>query len=205
MRRAATFVLVALTILVAGCGGSNESTPAEEPSSSEPTTATTESAASPIVGRWEQVHGCDQLVKALAKAGLRELAPGVVGENYFPDQSPKQLAQKPDLCRGATPQRHGHFFTEEGLFGSLDQEDNQVDDNTYEVNGDILRIGEGEWQGEFRYRIVDDAVLVLHPVIKPADRRRALARPLEFGPAGWQVAVSYDGLPWKRVDCAGWC
>ena len=88
------------------------------------------------------------------------------------------------------------------MFGSLDEEDNQVDENTYEVvSEETLRIG----QGEFRYRIVDGPALVLDPVIPAADKRRALARPLEFSPAGWQVAVSYDGLPWKRVDCAGWC
>ena len=195
-------LLVALTVLAAGCGGSNESTPSEEPSSSEPTTAaTTETAAPPIVGRWEQVHSCEQLVKALAKAGLRAVAPAMVGD-YFPGRSPKQLARKPDVCEGAKPEPHSHFFTEDGSFGSLDEEDNQVDDGPYEVvDDDTLRIVEGE----FRYRIMDDSTLVLHPVIPAAEKRRALARPLEFSPAGWQVAVSYDGLPWKRVDCAGWC
>jgi hypothetical protein len=194
-------VLVVLTILVAGCGGSNESTPAEEPSFSEPTTATPESAAPAIVGRWEQVHSCPQLVKALGRAGLRPVAPAMVGD-YFPDQSPKQLAQKPDVCKGARPQRHGHFFTEEGLFGSLDQDDNQVDDGTYEVvNAHRFRIG----KATFRYRIADGMTLMLHPVITASDRRRALARPFAFSTAGWQVSVAYDGLPWKRVDCAGWC
>ncbi len=201
MGRAAAVLLVALTVLAAGCG-SGESEPDAEPSASEPTTAaTTETSVPLIVGRWEQVHSCQQLVKALAKAGLRAVAPAMVGD-YFPDQSPKQLAQKPDVCKGATPQRHAHFFTGDGRFGSLDQDDNQVDDGMYEVvNEQLFRIGESE----FRYRIVDGPALVLHPVIRPADRRQALANPLEFTPAGWQVAVSYDGLPWKRVDCAGWC
>lgn len=205
MRGGASFFLVALTVLVAGCGGSNESTPAEEPSASEPTTAeTTESEAPPIVGRWEQVHSCQQLVKALDKAGLGALAPAMVGD-YFSDSNPKQLAQKPDVCKGATPQRHAHFFTAEGQFGSLDQEDNQVDDGPYEVVNDVLRIGGGDIAGKFRYQIVDDSTLMLHPVLTPADKRQALAHPLEFSRAGWQVSVAYDGLPWTRVDCAGWC
>jgi hypothetical protein len=195
-----SFLLVALAVLAAGCG-SSESEPSAEPT----TAATTESAAPLIVGRWEQVHSCPQLVKALEKAGLGAVAPAIVGD-YFPDQSPKQLARKPDLCKGATPQRHAHFFTEDGLFGSLDQDENQVDDAPYEVvNDHLVRIGEGEIKGEFRYGIADGPALVLHPVITAADKRRALARPLQFSPAGWQVAVSYDGLPWKRVDCAGWC
>jgi hypothetical protein len=193
------FLLVVLAVLAAGCGSD------ESERSAEPTTAaTTEAAAPTIVGRWEQVHSCQQLVKALDKAGLGAVAPAMVGD-YFPDSTPKQLAQKPDVCKGATPQRHAHFFTEGGLFGSLDQHDEQVDDAPYEVvNGRRVLIGGGEIKGEFRYRIVEDS-LVLHPVLTAADKRRALARPLQFSPAGWQVSVAYDGLPWKRVECAGWC
>ena len=204
MSRAAALWFIAVAVLAAGCGG--EAEPDAEPSASAPTTeAATESAASGIVGRWEQVHSCEQLVKALEKAGLRAVAPAMVGD-YFPGQSPKQLARKPDVCAGAKPEPHSHFFTEDGSFGSLDEEGNQVDDARYEVVDDhLLRIGADEIGGEFQYRIVDDRELILHPVIKEADKRRALARPLQFSPAGWQVAVSYDGLPWKRVDCAGWC
>jgi hypothetical protein len=202
--RAATLLLIAVAMSAAGCG-SNDSEPAAEPPAGEPTTAeTAESGAPPIVGRWEQVHSCQQLVKALKKAGLGAVAPAMVGD-YFPGSSPKQLAQKPDVCRGATPQRHAHFFTEDGLFGSLDQEDNQVDDGPYEVVNDVLRIGGGDIAGDFRYQIVGDSTLMLHSVLTAADKRRALAHPLEFSRAGWQVSVAYDGLPWKRVECAGWC
>jgi hypothetical protein len=200
MSRRGFLSLVVLTVLATGCG-SDESKPSAEPT----TAATTETAAPPIVGRWEQVHSCEQLVKALAKAGLARVAPAMVGD-YFPDQTPKQLARKPDLCKGAKPEPHSHFFTEAGLFGSLDEEDNQVDDARYEVVDDhLVRIGAGQIAGEFRYRIVDDSTLTLHPVLTAADKRQALARPLEFSRAGWQVSVAYDGLPWKRVDCAGWC
>jgi hypothetical protein len=38
-----------------------------------------------------------------------------------------------------------------------------------------------------------------------AARRRALSHPFEFSTAGWQVAVAYEGLSWKRVRCYGWC
>jgi hypothetical protein len=55
------------------------------------------------------------------------------------------------------------------------------------------------------YRRLRSDKLILHPVITDAARRRALAHPLEWSPAGWQVAVSYEGLPWKRVTCEGWC
>ncbi|MDX6375639.1 MAG: hypothetical protein QOD98_4627 [Nocardioidaceae bacterium] len=166
------------------------------PSSSAPSAT---SATSVIEGRWEQEHTCQQLVDALDAAGLAALAPGVVGD-YFPDRTPQQLARKANVCSGAQPQRHAHFFTSDGAFGSLDQHGQQVDDGPYEVSGDTLTIAEGE----FHYS-VDGDTLVLEPVIREADRQSALADPLEFSTAGWQVSVAYDGLAFTRVPCDGWC
>jgi hypothetical protein len=160
---------------------------------------TAEKAA--IVGRWKQVHTCDQLVDVLESNGLAQVAPATVLD-YFPDSSPSEVARKPDICKGARPQAHYHFFNEFDSFGSLDQDGNQVDDGTYKlINHRTFRIG----KARFRYRIEQDRTLVLHPVITAPDRRRALAHPLQFSTAGWQVAVSYDGRPWKRVNCSGWC
>ncbi|MEA2461385.1 MAG: hypothetical protein QOH90_1562 [Actinomycetota bacterium] len=122
--------------------------------------------------------------------------------DYFPKSSAKEVVAKTHLCTGAEPQAHSHFFNNIGQFGSLDQDGNQVDDGTYELVGDhVLHISDGT----FRYRIENGKTLYLHPVISAADRRRALAHPLRFSTAGWEVAVSYEGHPWKRVDCAGWC
>ena len=75
------------------------------------------------------------MVEALNQAGLRELAPSVVGD-YFPDKSPKQLARKADICQRATPHQHSHFFTDDGQFGSLDQHEQQADDTSYSVVDD---------------------------------------------------------------------
>ena len=150
---------------------------------------------------WKQVHSCQQLMAALRKADLTRLAPAVVGD-YFPEGSPRQLAQKTRVCEGARPQAHYHFFDQNGRFGSLDQNGEQVDENTYRiVNDHSFRIG----KGQFRYHILNGKTLMLEPVIPEAERRRALANPLKFTPAGWQVTVAYEGVPWKRVDCAGWC
>lgn len=44
----------------------------------------------------------------------------LVGD-FFPDQTPKQVARKGDVCQGAEPRQHSHFFTTDGQFGSLDQ------------------------------------------------------------------------------------
>jgi hypothetical protein len=198
-------VMVVVTVLAAGCG-SSESTPAGEPE----TTATgstkshTKSDAPTLVGRWERVNECPQLVKALDQAGLRPIAPSVVGD-YFPEASPKELARKNDLCAGAEPFVHYHFFDEAGKFGSLDENENQVDDGGYEIlDGGRFRIGNTDFGVVFRYEI-DGDTLSLSPVLTPAMKKQALAHPLEFSDAGWAVSVSYPGHEWKRVDCGGWC
>ena len=133
---------------------------------------------SPIVGRWQMVRTCQKMVGALQADGLRPLAPAVVGD-YFPNQTPQQLAKKKNLCQGAKPQIHSHFFTAEGKFGSVDQHGEQVDDGTYAVSGSTLKIGEGS----FRFRI-QGKTLMLKPLLTSALKQEALADPLGFHP-GW--------------------
>lgn len=189
-----------LAILAAGCGSSGSS-PATEASATPSTQAATTPVA-PLVGRWEQVQTCQALVHALDNARLGTTAPAVVG-NYFPGRTPRQIAAKPKICSGATPQTHSHFFTAGGSFGSVDQHDDQVDDGHYTIiNDHTLRIGP---TALFHYTIVDDDTLILHPAITAAERRHQLANPLKFSDAGWEVAVTYGGLPWKRVACNDWC
>ena len=168
---------------------------------SAPAEATTRSGpVASIVGRWQQSHTCDELVTALTALGLETLAPGVAGD-YFPDQTPEQLAAKPDICSGALPQLHSHFFTASGLFGSLDQFQNQVDDGTYViVDANTFRIGDAT----FDYAIRGDTASFT-PVITDRQRRAALRHPWDFSTAGWMVAVSYPGTTWTRVACQGWC
>jgi hypothetical protein len=138
----------------------------------------------------------------LQKAGLRALAPGVVGD-YFPDQSPQDLAKKKNLCQGAKPQIHAHFFTSDGTFGSLDQHGQQVDDGTYQVSGSTLTISNSDVGGSFRLRI-QAKTLMLTPLLTPALKQEALADPLNFHAAGWMVAVGCSGHSWRHVAC-GWC
>ena len=202
-------LMVVLAVLAAGCG-SDESTGAGEPSN-EATTAATGATApeatsdtSPLVGRWRRVNKCAELVKALDDAGLKAIAPSVAGD-YFPDVPPKQLARKDDLCAGAKPIVHYHFFDADGRFGSLDEQEEQVDDGTYEiVDTGRFRIGNVDFGVVFRYQVDGDA-LSLSPVLTPAMKKQALLQPLRFSPPGWGVAVSYPGHEWTRVDCGGWC
>jgi hypothetical protein len=157
-------------------------------------------ATASIIGRWQQSHTCDQLVSALDALGLGSLAPGVVGD-YFPNLTPQQLAAKPDICSGATPQLHSHFFTASGAFGSLDQFQNQVDDGTYvTVDSNTFKINGATFDYSTR-----SGHLTLTPVITDQQRRDALRHPWDFTTAGWMVAVSYPGTTWNQVACQGWC
>ncbi len=162
--------------------------------------ATGSDSTAPIVGRWQQSHTCDELVSALDALGLGALAPGVVGD-YFPNETPEELAAKTDICSGAVPQLHSHYFTASGLFGSLDQFQNQVDDGTYViVDSNTFMIGDAT----FDYS-VNGSILTLTPIITAKQGREALRHPLEFSTAGWMVAVSYPGTKWNQVSCQGWC
>lgn len=170
-----------------------------------PAVASGSASVTPIVGRWQQAHTCQQLVDALKDEGLGGIAPAMVGD-YFPDQSVDELAAKEDVCSGAKPQQHSHFFTASGFFGSVDQYGNQVDDGTYVVvDSDTIQIGGADRaDATFDYSI-QGGVLQLTPMITDRQRREALRQPEEFSTAGWMVAVSYPGTKWKRVPCQGWC
>jgi hypothetical protein len=154
-----------------------------------------------IVGRWSRVTTCQELVSALKRAGLGPTAPAMLAGTDLVPGTPQQLARKPRICSGARPRRHSHFFTAQGFFGSLDWKNQQVDDGPYRVvDSRTLRIG----NAVFHY-LITGKQLALAPVILGDAKRRALANPLEFSTAGWQVAVSFPGHTWNRVPCNNWC
>ena len=129
--KAAIWISLWLALFAAGCG-SDEPTTADDagPSTTAATTETSPGTVgeSAIVGRWERVHECSELLIALDEAGLRKVAPAIVGEEYFPNISAADLAEKDELCEGAkAPFDHSHFFDATGRFGSLDENENQVD------------------------------------------------------------------------------
>lgn len=197
-----------IPVLVVGCGGS-ESEPAEPSgktsvASTDATTPTTTAETHALVGRWERVNKCPELMRALSEAGLGAIAVSVAGD-YFPDATPKELAKKGNVCQGAEPFVHSHFFTDSGAFGSLTEDLQQVDDGMYEIlDGGRFRIGNADAGVVFRYQI-DGGELSLSPVMTAEMKKKALAHPLRFSDAGWSIAVSYPGNVWKRVDCSGWC
>jgi hypothetical protein len=158
-------------------------------------------APSKLVGRWERVTTCASIANALRAAGLAKIAPAIIAGNGLVAGTPQQLARKANICSGAVPRRHSHFFTASGRFGSVDYNGKQVDDGTYRIlDANTVRINDGT----FHFTALG-TTLTLRPVLSTALKRKALAHPLQFSTAGWMVAVSIPPGAWKRVPCAGWC
>jgi hypothetical protein len=150
------------------------------------------------------VNRCSELVGALQDAGLGDVAFSVVGD-FFPEYAPEELATKEDLCKGAEPIVHYHFFDASGQFGSLDENQDQVDGGMYELIDDgRFRINNGDFEVVYRYETEGDT-LTLTPEITEAMIAEALASPSDFTAAGWSISVSYPGQEWKRVPCGSWC
>ncbi len=163
-------------------------------------TVTAGAGSASIVGRWSRTTTCEAYVRALTRAGLGPLAPGVLSGGGLVEGTPKQLAAKPNICAGSIAREHSHFFTSDGRFGSVDWTNQQVDDGHYKVVGNTVHIG----TAVFRFTITSGR-LTLNPVISAALKKQALAHPLNFSAAGWMIAVALPGGTWKRVSCDTWC
>jgi hypothetical protein len=159
---------------------------------------------SPLVGQWQRVLTCKELVGDLKRAGLGATVAQAwvgqtssTGESSFKPGSPKPTRAHP--CRGAIARKHSHFFTASGQFGSLDWHGGQVDDGPYRVvNRRTVKIN----NVSFHFAVKNGNALSLAPVLTPAMIRRTLTHPADFTPAFWAVAVASAGHTWKRVPCS---
>ena len=183
-------------LLLGGCSGDQDQAPSTSTTTTRgggPSDAGdlgTEPRAGPMVGEWQRMTTCQERVTAFTAKGLQAYAAeSVVGDAFIPGvESVEQLEDPNHPCRGATPQKHSHFFTEAGMFGSRDQEGQQVDEDPYEVTSpNTVRIG----KSDFRFTITGNA-LRLYPVLPPCAAHGCWI-------AQWQVSVSYNGLPWRRI------
>ena len=158
----------------------------EEPSSSPSAGASPE----PIVGEWERVLQCDELVPPLEEAGLHDYVPSLVWGSFFYPEVPTIEAfdfDPKDPCKGAEPRRHSHFFTADGEFGSRDEHGAQVDSGVYELVGKHRLVINGS---TFRYRIRGDAIR-FDPILPDC---------LPCVDGMWMIAVASPGGAWTRVS-----
>jgi len=176
-----TLLTLIVATVVASCGEDTPTSSSSPQASPAGAAETSSEAVAPLVGRWEQTHHCEDLVRAFDAAGLAAAAPS---------------------CEGKHPQLHFHFFTEAGQFGSLDKNEQQVDDGTYEIiDAHTFTIGDST----FRYTVTGRDTLTLEPAITLTQRRETLASPQDFTTGSWMVSVAYEGTTWKRVPCESWC
>jgi len=188
-------VLIVFASATAACGsnGSTSTPTAAETAAPSPT----ETPVSPLVGEWKRVTTCNELLRAYRQSGFEEsvieenILPGLAGPDN-PWLPAGELADPKHPCEGTVPREHSHFFTELGVFGSLDHKGQQVDDGSYEIIDDrTFQIG----NTTFHYKIIGEDEIMFEPVI-PDDcsTKRCL------GAALWSVSVAYAGETWERVN-----
>lgn len=175
-----------MIFVTVGCGSNGSPTSTSKP--------TDDSAVEPLVGEWERVTSCAELVQAFKHSGLgKYAAETVVGNGFVPGvTSADQLADRSDPCKGSVPRKHSHFFTEDGEFGSLDWNGEQVDEGTYRIIDDDTFVISKEFPDvTFNYQIDGDTIM-FDPVIPDCSP--------ECFEAQWSVSVAYPGEKWKRAE-----
>jgi hypothetical protein len=184
--------VVAFALMAASCS-SNPSPSAPAESIVAPTPSD-EAAAAALVGTWERETRCEELVSELTEAGLGNwVVEFVAGNGFVPGvRSADQIADPAHPCAGAVPRRHSHFFTEDGLFGSLDWNGEPVDDGTYRVVDENTFVVSKEFPDvTFDFTVRDDTI-AFEPLIPDCS-------PGCFE-AAWSVSVAYPEEEWHRVN-----
>jgi hypothetical protein len=149
-------------------------------------------ASHPLVGEWLGVHTCSRIMEIMTAAGMRGQGllnaaesgsiPGVTTVDQIPDPA------RP--CRGEVDVAHSHFFAADGLFGSRDQDGQQVDDgfwrlvdiDTFTINGT-----------PFDFRVDGDELRM------EAVDVGTCPDPTAWCPEAWKLMVAMPGMTWIRA------
>ncbi|MCA1703592.1 MAG: hypothetical protein LC808_10185 [Actinobacteria bacterium] len=190
-------ILVAVVALAFGnsCAGSDgaKSDGGDSDAGTPSATAGNVADQSALVGEWERVTTCAEMIEAFEVAGLGASAvDNMVGNGFIPGvQNAGELKDPKHPCKGAVPRKHSHFFTKDGEFGSRDWNGEQVDDGTYRViDADTFVISKEFPDVEFHYQLEGDTI-VFDPVIpKECYEFRCV----------WAVSMAYPGKKWTRVS-----
>jgi hypothetical protein len=185
MNRVFTSALLAGAVLAAGACDSSEER-------SDPAAAVTTASEAPsdrLVGTWRRVNSCRRFVQGFADAGLEDLtAEWLVGGGYY--VRPRAIDHSRP-CRGATEVQHSHFFTEDGRFGSYDQNGEEVDNGDYRILDDATLAFPShakEFGGDItvRYRVEGDTLEFAVEVPDPCTGRCRIA-------TAWAISAFYSG------------
>lgn len=186
--------LVVVTLLAAACSSDTSGSAATEATEEPTSSVEVETPKVPnLVGTWERETHCEELVSALNEAGIDKwVLEAVAGNGFIPGvRRADQIADPAHPCKGAVPREHSHFFTESGLFGSLNWNGDQVDDGTYEIVDDTFVVSKEFPDVTFNYTIKGDTI-TFDPVVPDCAPR--------CFEAAWSISVAYPGEKWYRVS-----
>jgi len=145
-----------------------------------------------LVGTWQRVTTCTELVSALRKADLQKFVlEFVAGNGFIPGVTkPDQIANPAKPCVGAVPRKHSHFFTKANVFGSRDWTGQPVDDGTYRLLGRNTVVISKEFpKVTFHYRIQGRSIRFT-PVLRAGCKTFRCA---------WAISMAYPGKTWMRL------
>ena len=155
----------------------------------------------PLVGDWRRKRTCDELVSRLKQAGLADqigshqdlLAEFGAGDGDQGSQDPD------DPCRGVNGRlAHDHIFYRDGLFRSVDNNGNFVDDGHYRLPNDHTIVFPGNQGGvTAHFRFSEHLNTVTFDLVLPKNLDECSESCRED--YAWAVSVFFSGLPWHRV------
>ena len=196
--------LVALALSACGGGGQNSAKADKVDNSARLANAFDKANINPLVGEWRRNRTCEEYVSRLKQAGLADqigshqdlLAEFGAGDA---DQGSQDSA---DPCEGVSGRvAHDHLFYEDGLFRSVDNKGNFVDDGHYRLSNDHTIVFPSHDESippvTAHFRFSDDLNTVTFDLVLPKnlDGCSEACR----GDYAWAVSVFYSGLPWHRV------
>ena len=159
----------------------------------------------PLIGDWRRKRTCDELVRRLKQAGLADQ----IGSHQellaeFGAGDADQGSQDPDdPCRGVNGRlAHDHIFYRDGLFRSVDNNGNFVDEGHYRLPNDHTIVFPGNVSDPFppitaHFRFSDHLNTVTFDLVLPKNLDECSESCRED--YAWAVSVFFSGLPWHRV------
>jgi hypothetical protein len=151
----------------------------------------------PLVGDWRRKRTCEEYVSRLRQAGLGDQIPShreLLAE-FGAGAASGQDSAGP--CKGVNGRlAHDHVFYRDGLFRSVDNNGNFVDDGHYRLPNDHTIVFPGSGiTAHFRFSDHLNTVTFNLVLPKNLDECSESCR----GDYAWAVSVFYSGLPWHRV------
>jgi len=146
-----------------------------------------------IVGEWMRAPSCEELVRALTRAGLENLAAtSVQGLLTTPSDQPAKDPEHP-CADAAKPVETSHLFTDDGTISTYDEFGRQVGFDYFGVV-DRNTIGFVGFYVNYTIDQRDNVIFRLRV------SERCKSRPACRKRAAYAIRFLYPGKPWEQVS-----